>query len=116
MNTATSSVSPKESANSPRLGAATSSFALAAAVTVLFNTVLAWAKDSYAPLNAFMKSLTGHHWTTHGLADIAVFVGLGLIFQKTHTAEKMDPNRVISLLVWAVVAAGLGLALWYVFF
>ena len=99
-----------------QLAPATSSFALAAAVTVLFNTALAWAKDSYAPLNNFMKSLTGHHWTTHGLADIAVFVALGIIFEKSHVAEKMEPNRVISILVGAVIAAGLGLALWYLFF
>jgi hypothetical protein len=95
---------------------ATSSFALAAAITVLFNTALAWTKDAYAPLNSFMKSLTGHHWTTHGLADLILFIGLGLIFQKTHVAELMDPNRLISILVGAVVAASLGLALWYVFF
>jgi hypothetical protein len=95
---------------------ATSSFALAAAITVLFNTALAWTKDAYAPLNSFMKSLTGHHWTTHGLADLILFIGLGLIFQKTHVAERMDPNRLISILVGAVVAASLGLALWYVFF
>jgi hypothetical protein len=54
----------------------TSGFVLAAAITVLFNTALAWAKDAYAPLNTFLQSLTGHHWTTHGLADLLLFLGL----------------------------------------
>ena len=109
------SANPVRSA-SPKMGPATSGFALAAAVTVLFNTALAWAKDAYAPLNNFMKSLTGHHWITHAFADVIVFVALGLIFQKTGAAEKLDPNRLISILVAAVVVASLGLGLWYLFF
>jgi hypothetical protein len=95
---------------------ATSGFTLAAAVTILFNTALAWAKDTYAPLNSFMKAMTGHHWTTHGLADLALLVGLGLILTKTRAAEKIDPARLVSILVASVVAGGFGLGLWYVFF
>jgi hypothetical protein len=87
-------------------------FALAAAIAILFNTALAWAKDAYAPLNAFMKSLTGHHWTTHGLADLIVFVGLGLLFTKM----KIHPARITAILSAAVVVAGLGLGLWYALF
>jgi hypothetical protein len=100
---------------SGKLTAATSGFVLAAAITVLFNTGLAWAKDAYPPLNDFMKSLSGHHWTTHGLADLIVFLGLAFIFVKTRVAEKIDPNRLIGALIGAVVIAGLGLALWYAF-
>jgi hypothetical protein len=99
----------------PKLKAATSGFVLAATIAVLFNTGLAWAKDAYAPLNDFMKLLSGHHWTTHGLADLIVFLGLAFIFVKTRVAEKIDPNRLIGALVGAVVIAGLGLALWYAF-
>lgn len=102
--------------DSTRLTARTSSFVLAAAVAVLFNTLLAWAKDAYEPLNAFMKSLTGHHWTTHGLADLLVFFVLALIFEKSRIAEKIDPNRLISILVGAVLVAGLGLGLWFALF
>jgi hypothetical protein len=94
----------------------TSSFVLAAAVAVVFNTLLAWVKDAYEPLNAFMKSLTGHHWTTHGLADLLVFFVLAWIFEKTRIAEKLDPNRLISILVAAVVLAAVGLGLWFVLF
>jgi len=100
---------------SGKLTAATSGFVLAAAITVLFNTGLAWAKDAYPPLNDFMKSLSGHHWTTHGLADLVVFLGLGFIFMNRRVAEKIDPNRLIGALIGAVVIAGLGLALWYAF-
>jgi uncharacterized membrane protein len=63
-----------------------------------------------------MKAVGGHHWTTHGLVDLAVFVALGIVFTKTGAAEKLDPNRLIAGLAGAVAIAALGLALWYVFF
>jgi hypothetical protein len=91
----------------------TSAFALAAAIACLFNTALAWVKDAYAPLNKFMASLTGHHWITHGLADVIVFVGLGLLFMNTSIANKINPDRMVSILIWSVVASGLGLFAWF---
>jgi hypothetical protein len=99
----------------PQLTVSTSSFVLAAAVTVLFSTALAWAKDAYAPLKDFMKSLTGQDWTTHGLLDLVLFIGLGLIFMRTKVSEKIPPGRLSGGLIAAVGIAGLGLALWFAF-
>jgi hypothetical protein len=101
--------------DSGKLTAATSGFVLAAAITVVFSTALACAKDAYAPLKAVMKSLAGHDWTTQGLIDLALFVGLGLIFMRARVAERIDPSRLIAVLIGAVVMAGLGLALWFAF-
>jgi hypothetical protein len=50
------------------------------------------------------------------LADCIVFVGLGAIFMKTSAANKIGPNRLVSILIWAVVASSLGLFAWYLFF
>ena len=108
MNSATT---PK----SPQLTAVTSGFVLAAAITILFNTALAWAKDASAPLTDFMQRLSGHHWTTHGLADLAVFAGLGFFFAKSKIAKKMNSNRLIEALIAAVAIAALGLVLWFAF-
>jgi hypothetical protein len=98
-----------------KLTAATSGFVLAAAITVLFNTALSCAKDAYAPLKALMKSLAGHDWTTQGLIDLALFVGLGLIFMSTKVAEGIDSGRLVASLIGAVAIAGLGLCLWFAF-
>jgi hypothetical protein len=95
--------------------ATTSGFVLAAVITVLLNTALSCAKDAYAPLKAVMKSLAGHDWTTQGLIDLGLFLGLGLIFMSTRVAERMDPNRLIAALIGAVVIAGLGLCVWFAF-
>lgn len=93
--------------------ATTAGFVLAAAITVLFNTALAWAKDASNALTGFMQSLTGHHWTTHGLADLIVFAGLGWIFTETKIAQKLESSRLIAVLIAAVVIAALGLGLWF---
>ena len=98
------------------LTAATRGFVLAAAVTVLFNTLLAWAKDAYAPLQKFMTTLSGHHWTTHGLADLVVFAGLGMIFTRVRALEHLDSGRVIGILAGAVAVSALGLVVWFVIY
>ncbi len=76
-----------------KLGRSSAGFAMAASITVLFSTALAWAKDAYKPLNSFMNALAWHNWITHGLADVVLFVGLGLIFSRTNWAERIAPNR-----------------------
>ncbi len=97
------------------MNSSTKGFVLAAAITVLFNTALAWAKDSSLALNNFMKSLTGHHWTTHGLVDLALFLFLGVAFTRSKAVSKMEPEKLTTALIGAVMVASLGLALWYVF-
>jgi hypothetical protein len=101
---------------SPKLGTATSSFVLAAALTVVFNTALACVKDTSVPLKDFMRSLTDHDWTTQGLVDLLLFAGLGFLFMKSGMAARTNPIRLIGVLVAAVTVAGLGLALWYAIF
>ena len=93
---------------------ATSGFALSAAVVVLFNTLLACVKDADAPLKNFMRSLTGHDWITQGLADLILFVLLGLLFLKLRVA--MDGTRLIAVLVGAVAIASVALGTWYALF
>ena len=98
---------------SAKLTTAASAWVLAAIVSVLFNTGLAWARDAYAPLNGIMKSLTGNPWIAHCFADLILFAGLGFILTKTRAVEKTDPNRLIGALVGAVAVAALGLVLWF---
>ncbi|MDP8990974.1 MAG: hypothetical protein M3N41_12955 [Acidobacteriota bacterium] len=99
----------------PQLTSATSSFVLAAAVTVLFSTALTCVKDAFPPLKDFMKALTGHDWTTHGAVDLVLFIGLGLVFMRTKVSAKIAPGRLTGGLIAAVGIAGLGLALWFAF-
>jgi hypothetical protein len=104
------------SAKQNQLSDSSAGFAMAGAIVVVFNTVLAWVKDAYAPLLQFMNALAWHNWITQGLADIILFVGLGLILSKMKLGERMGPNGPTTVLVAAVVVAGLGLFAWYAVF
>lgn len=94
------------------LDGAAAAFGMSATIAILFNTLLAWVKDAYDPLNSFMASLTGHHWRTHGIVDVVVFVALGYLFM--HRAFRMNGMKLAALLAAAVIAGGGGLALWFV--
>lgn len=100
-------------AETPKLDRVSAAFALSAAITVLFNTAAACAKDAYSPVKNFMASLSVSDWMTQGLADIILFVLLGLMLLTTGLPEKIGPKRLISFLVVAVVIAGAGLFAWY---
>jgi uncharacterized membrane protein SirB2 len=104
------------SSESGKLGSASAAFGMAAAITALFNTGLACLKDEYPPLTNLMNAIAGHNWTTQGLADVILFVGLGLIFSNSRIAQTMRPDRLILFLVGAVVVAGVGLLAWYAVF
>jgi hypothetical protein len=104
------------SAESVKLGQASAGFGIAAALTAVFNTTLACVKDAYRPLQNLMNAIAGHNWTTQGLADVVLFLGLGLILSNTRTIQSIKPNRLISFLVMAVAVAGVGLFVWYAVF
>lgn len=104
---------PDESTIAGQLNPASSAFALSAAVTILFSTLLTWAKEAYPPLHDFLASLLGHHWTTHGVIDVVVFFALGLAFLRFGTAARMNARQLTVLLAAAVAAGGLGIAAWF---
>jgi hypothetical protein len=90
-------------------------FGVAAAVTVVFNVVLAFIKDAYAPLNTFMANLTGHHWVTHGLADLLLFLLLGWLFTARGIPARGLTESLVVAVGGATIAAGVALAAWFVF-
>ena len=103
-------------AESAKLRPASAAFAMAAAITALFNTALAWVKDAYRPLQNLMDSVAGSNWTTQGLADVILFVGLGLILSNTPMVQTVKSDRLILFLIAAVALAAIGLFTWYAVF
>ena len=99
-----------------KLGRASAGFALAAAITVLREYRARITKDACAPLKAFMKSLAGHDWTTQGIADMALFILLGLIFSQMDLDKSIGSRRLICLLTAASVIAGVVLTAWYILY
>jgi hypothetical protein len=63
-----------------------------------------------------MAQLTGRHWRTYGLADLILFVVLGLVFiSKGIPARGLSDGLVVTLAV-AVMGASATLGLWFVLF
>ena len=93
----------------------TAGFTVAAAVAVVFNTLLAWVKDSNPAVNAEMKALLGHHWITHGVAVVLVFLILGFLFSRIGFIKRLSGKTLAVTLSVGVVLGGLGLVGWFFF-
>ncbi len=77
----------------------TVSFGIAASVVVFLSALLTYAKERYAPLHDLMVGLTGHHWVTHSLADLLLFLLLGTLLRKKRF-QNINP---MPLLLWGIL-------------
>lgn len=82
---------------------------LAAALAILFNTVLTAMKEMFAPIKSVMVATMEHHWVAQGVSVLAVYALLGLLFNHMPLAERIPPMRLVALLIVATIVAGLGL-------
>ena len=85
-------------------------FGISFLIASIFNGLLIVAKESYAPLKNLMKSLSGHHWMTHGIFLIVLFIVLGYIFSRTDLDKKIDADRTSGLVIAGTIAGGLIIA------
>ena len=86
------------------------SFGLSLAITSLFSALLVVLKEtSQHTVLAWMKAVTPHHWITHTLLALILFVALGLALAKTNNGQgiKIGPDRLNSMIVGAFVISGL---------
>jgi uncharacterized Tic20 family protein len=96
----------------------TTSFGASLAITSILSAVLVVIKESSEnTLLPLMKNLTGHHWITHGVVAIVAFVLIGFGLGKINNGQglKMAPERLIMVIVGAVVLSGLIIAGFYLF-
>jgi hypothetical protein len=83
----------------------TSGFGLSLIIMLLFNALLVVIKESSKPLMKGMAAVSGHHWTTHGIVLIVLFVVLGIIFSKIQPQEKpwLDAKGIMKGVIAATV-------------
>jgi hypothetical protein len=73
------------------LNAQTRGFGLAVAVTSIVSALLVMAKElNEETLLKFMKSVTVHHWVTHGIFDVIVFLAVGFLLTKSNGGQGPD--------------------------
>lgn len=83
------------------LNAQTKAFGLSVAITSVVSALLMIAKETNPGLMTLMKSLTVHHWMTHGIFNLIVFVALGLILAKSNNGQgpAIDDEKLINMVV-----------------
>lgn len=91
-------------------------FSASAAVTLCFNALLTIVKDAYEPLHDVMQKVTGHHWTTHGIVILVVFVVLGWVLSKNEAVTKMSDTALLGSVLVATLINGGAIALWFLLF
>ena len=72
------------------LDKSTVGFGIAAAITIVFNTLLMIVKEEIPAVHDFMVILSGHHWTSHGLIDVMIFILFGLFFSKKEIHQNIS--------------------------
>jgi hypothetical protein len=82
-------------------------FGVSFLVTSVFNGLLIVAKENYAPLKDWMKSLSGHHWITHGIFVIALFIVLGYFLSKADLEKKINADKTSGMVIAGTVLGGL---------
>jgi len=90
------------------LGGYTAAFGLSFAITSVLSALLVILKETNKEtVFAWMAAATGHHWVTHGLLDVIVFVVLGLLLAKVGGGVRMTANALVATIVGATVLSGL---------
>ncbi|MBF0508995.1 MAG: hypothetical protein HQK57_08730 [Deltaproteobacteria bacterium] len=94
----------------------TISFGLSLAITSLFSALLVILKElcEHSVL-VWMSKATGHHWMTHGIIDVAVFLALGWFLGTLNGGRgvSISAKKFIKTVVGAVVISGLIIVVFY---
>jgi hypothetical protein len=92
------------------IGKYTKSFGISFAITSIVSAILVIVKESNEEtVLAWMKAAAGHHWITHGVFDLILFVFLGWVLSRPNDGEgvRISANWLIGSIVGAVVISGL---------
>jgi lipoprotein signal peptidase len=99
------------------IGKYTRSFGMSFAITSVLSALLVILKESNEEtVLAWMKAATGHHWVTHGIFNLIVFVGLGWALSRLDNGQglKITANILVICIVCAVFVSGLIISGFYI--
>jgi hypothetical protein len=86
-------------------------FALSYAITSLISVVVVIIKELSEGVHDGMAAITGHHWITHGLLDIILFIVLGYALRGA--ASRMPAGTLVNYIVGSTIVSGLVLAIFF---
>src|ERR1019366_7180750 len=85
----------------------TASFGVSLAIASVISALLVILKEKSPAVMTWMKKATGHHWATHSLIAIILFIALGLILARANGGKgiQMTATRLVSVFVGGVVTS-----------
>jgi hypothetical protein len=98
------------------LGKYTRSFGLSLAITSFLSALLVILKETHEEtVLAWMKTVTMHHWVTHGIINLAVFVLLGWALSRPNNGNgiAISSKALSTCIAGAVVISGVLIAGFY---
>jgi hypothetical protein len=98
---------------STTLDKTTIGFGLSAAIVSILNTLLVIFKELTPPFKKAMADAMGHHWTTHGVIVIGLFLVLGFVLAGAVKPESWSADTLGKTILWSVIIAGGALAAFY---
>ncbi len=105
----------RESAAESTLGKYTRSFGLSLAVTSVFSALLVVVKELNEGLLSWMKGVTPHHWITHGVINLLLFIVIGFALAMLNGGKGVNISErgATFAIVGGVIAGGLVIAGFY---
>jgi hypothetical protein len=86
----------------------TVSFGVSLTICSVLNALLVIAKEKSPALQAAMKKMTGHHWITHSVAIIVLFVAIGFLLAqiKPGRGDSAAVNRLLKFITAGIFFSG----------
>lgn len=84
-------------------------FGLSFVITSFFSALLVVGKETNESLKSFMKEFTGHHWITHGILILVLFVALGFLLSNNKLEEflKFDTKKMLITIIGGTIISGI---------
>lgn len=98
---------------STALDKTTIGFGLSVAIMSILNTLLVIFKEMTPPFKKAMAETMGHHWTTHGVAVILLFIVLGFVLAGAVKPESWNGSRLGQTIAGSVILSAAVLAAFY---
>lgn len=92
------------------LSKSTIGFGISAAITIILNMFLMILKEKIPEFHDAMVAFTGHHWVSHGVIDVVIFILLGIFF-----AKKALNKNISALLISSTIISIVGVMIFFIF-
>ena len=105
----TAAATQTANSQSDTVGATVTAFGISYAITSIFSALLVVLKELSAGVHDGLAAITGHHWVTHGLLNVIVFVVLGMLLSRANRAP-MPVASLVNVVIGSTIVSGLIIA------